>query len=247
MIYPTVFHELLSRTGFAWITRIVAFIAAGTLLVSIAVFRPVINPKERRPFFDYTVLTDVPYMLFTLGLLFAFMGLYVPFFYMQEYATAIKTDEKITLYILVIMNAASIFGRIVPNIFADKAGTVNTAFISTSVSALLGFCWIPVTGSAGLIVFGIFYGFFSGTVVSIVSPALVTLSPNKALVGTHLGMTFGVASFGILIGNPVAGALLNRTGWIGVQVWCGATNLMATVFIFASRVSVSGPHAVFKV
>ncbi|PKX91449.1 MFS general substrate transporter [Aspergillus novofumigatus IBT 16806] len=49
----------------------------------------------------------------------------------------------------------------------------------------------------GTIVFACLYGFFSGRF------------PNMSIVGTRMGMCFTFAGLGLLIGNPIAGALLD--------------------------------------
>jgi predicted MFS family arabinose efflux permease len=66
------------------------------------------------------------------------------------------------------------------------------------------------------------------------------------LVGTHMGMNFGFTSLGLLIGNPVAGILLDQHGYIGPAMWCGTCNVLAGIFILAARVSKTGPVLMVK-
>ena len=61
-----------------------------------------------------------------------------------------------------------------------------------------------------------------------------------------MGMSFGLSGFGLFLGSPVAGALLSQYGFTAVQVWCGATNIAAAVFILAARLAASGPKLIFK-
>jgi hypothetical protein len=53
-------------------------------------------------------------------MLFTYMGLYIPFFYITDYALSIGIDENISFYTLIIMSAGSIPGRVAPPYFADK-------------------------------------------------------------------------------------------------------------------------------
>lgn len=76
------------------------------------------------------------------------------------------------------------------------------------VSALLAFCWIAIQSKAGLVIFCILYGFFPGTSVTLPSMTVVSLSPNVGVVGTRMGMNFAIAGLGLLVGNPLAGAIL---------------------------------------
>lgn len=222
-----------------------AFFALGTLALSVAVIRTKPRSSKRRPIFDASIRTNTPYVLFTLSEFFGFMGLYIPFFYVQSYAIAVGVDQQLSFYLVVIMNAASTFGRIMPNLFAKKIGPINIAFLFTAVCVVLAYCWITIYSASGLLAFSVLYGFFSGTYVSIVSPAVASLLSNPDLKGTHLGMSLGFAALGLLVGNPVAGVLLGRVGWVGVQAWCGTTNAAAVIFMLAARLHVSGLQVKF--
>lgn len=66
-----------------------------------------------------------------------------------------------------------------------------------------------------MILFTVSYGFFSGGLTSI-SPNLgVALSPDTGVLGVRLGMLLMPISVGILVGNPIAGAL-ESYGWISM-------------------------------
>lgn len=65
-------------------------------------------------------------------------------------------------YLLPTLNTGSIFGRILPNIFVDKTGALNMFIACCLVARILGFVWISITTTAGVVVFCILYGFVSG-------------------------------------------------------------------------------------
>lgn len=46
-------------------------------------------------------------------------SVYVPFFYIQKYALQLNVNDDMAFYLLSIMNASSLIGRIGPNILAD--------------------------------------------------------------------------------------------------------------------------------
>jgi predicted MFS family arabinose efflux permease len=50
---------------------------------------------------------------------FLFASAYIPYFYLQDYVRSQTTDPRLVEYALSIMNAASFFGRILPNWLAD--------------------------------------------------------------------------------------------------------------------------------
>lgn len=103
--------------------------------------------------------------------------------------------------------------------------------------AILIFTWIAIQGVGGLITFTMLYGFFTGTFVSVTNAALVNLTDDIKIVGTRLGMSFTCAGFGLLIGNPVAGALINlETGsFIRMQIFGGVLVMGSAALFFAAR------------
>ncbi|PMD31678.1 putative MFS monocarboxylate transporter [Hyaloscypha variabilis F] len=247
IIYPTIFHELEPKIGFGWTTRVIAFIMLATLMVPIAVMKAKVFPAQRRPLFDFKVLHKVQFDLFCVGTFFGFMGMYIPFYYVSSFGISHHVvDANLGFYLLTILNAASIFGRIIPNFFADKTGALNIMTPWLFFCGIIGYSWISATSAAQIILVCIFYGFFSGTLVSIIAPAVIVISPDLSLVGTHMGMNFGFTSLGLLIGNPVAGVLLEKHGYLGPAMWCGTCNVLAGIFILASRLSKTGPVLMVK-
>ena len=111
MIFPAVLYQLQPTVGFAWAARAIALIILVTLLLMLAIVKRRVVPAERRKLFDKTAYRDVPYVLFTLGLTFGFMGSYVPFFYISPYTSA-RSSASTTLakYMVPILNAASLPG-----------------------------------------------------------------------------------------------------------------------------------------
>ncbi|TVY78527.1 Aspyridones efflux protein apdF [Lachnellula suecica] len=240
VIYPIIFHKLQPRIGFPWATRVLAFIMLVTLMVPICVMRAKVFPSKRRPLFDKNILRDLPYDFFTLGEFFGFMGMYIPFYYISSYSIAHDIgSENLSFYFLIIINAGSIFGRIVPNFFADITGPLNISMPFCLGCGIIAFCWTSVQSLPQIILFSIFYGFFSGTFVSITGPALATLSNDMSLVGTHMGMSFTFGALGLLVGNPVAGVLLNK-GWVAPATFCGSANVLAALCILIARVKKVG-------
>jgi hypothetical protein len=71
---------------------------------------------------------------------------------------------------LVIQNAASILGRTLPNLLADKIGPLNVSIFVSFGTGVMVFALFGVTDLSGVIVFAILYGFFSGGSQYILGP-----------------------------------------------------------------------------
>jgi MFS family permease len=211
VIYPIVFRKLQPSIGFPWATRVIAFIGLSTLTISILVMRTRIShPNKSRQLVDTAAFKSIPFVVFCGGLFLSFIGLYMPFFYVIVYAqNKLKLDGNLSFYLLSLMNAASVFGRVVPGLLADKFGPLNVMIIFTFLASILGYTWIAVHNSGGLIVFCIFYGVFSGAAVSLPPTVVASLEPELRLMGTWMGMSFCFAGLGFLIGSPIAGSLIH--------------------------------------
>ncbi|GLA42794.1 hypothetical protein AnigIFM63309_011527 [Aspergillus niger] len=211
VIFPIVFHKLIDRVGFGWTTRVIAFVALASLLFSIAVMKSRLPPPTpARQLLDLMAFRDIPFLIYCLALFFDLVGLYFPYFYLPTYFTTyLHAGDNISFYVLSILSASSFFGRIAPNMLADRLGSLNVMILVSLVVTVLAFAWMGIHSNAGAIVFAVIYGFASGTVVALMPPVLALLCPDMAVVGTWMGMSFVFAGLGILIGNPIAGALLD--------------------------------------
>lgn len=198
IIYPIVFHRLQPRIGFPWATRVLGFMILGTLMVPIVVMKVRVLPKQKRALFDASAFKEGPFSLFNVGCFFGFMGLYIPFYYIPEYGVSVHAlTPAFSLYTIAIINASSTFGRILPNYLADKIGPFNLMYPCAFMSGILAFCWIAAKSEGSLIIVCVFYGFFSGTFVSLPATVIVNLSPNLGIIGTRLGMLFAISGIGL--------------------------------------------------
>lgn len=229
IIYPIFFDKVQPRLGFSWTVRCIGFIVLATSIVPCLTIKMRVAPKGRRAIFNHDILKETRFDLWSLAWFFGNMGLYIPYFFIEQYATNVThLTREAALYTLITINAASIFGRIIPGLVADRLKDPLLVLMScTGCSTVLVFCWVAVrTSEVGLFVFCVLYGFFSGAFVSLSTPVTVTLAPTMQDVGTRLGMFNFIGSLGILIGNPVAGALI-KTSWVAAQTFCGVACLLA--------------------
>ncbi|KAI1806489.1 MFS general substrate transporter [Daldinia bambusicola] len=229
IVFSILFGRLQPRIGFGWATRVMAFILLGLLVVPLAFMRPrVAPPRHKRAFFDRDAVRDVPFLSFAASALSAFMGMYVPFFYLQLFALRrgiASTD--LAAYLVTLLNAGSVFGRILPNFAADYLGSMNMLAAMTLGASVLAFGWLGANDLGGTITFALLFGFFNGGVTSLPPSAIVSLTPDLGRLGTRMGMLFAFIGMAVLVGTPIAGAILkdvNDDGaWKGLIGYCAAT------------------------
>lgn len=238
MLYPIAFRRLQSRIGFGWAVRVIAFIVLATLLVSVSIMKTRLKPGKSRALLEPAAFKEIPFTLFTAGLFLTFIGLYIPYFYISAYGERmIFTSLDLSFDLLAIMNAGSVFGRIIPNLLADRFGSLNVLVPCALITAILAFVWIRIKTVAGIVLFSVLYGFFSGAILSLLATVVATLSPDPRYFGTRIGMSFSFSGLGFLIGNPIAGAVLNIPAgrFSGAQILSGVMVLVGTALFLVVR------------
>lgn len=237
VIYPIMFDQLQKQVGFPWATRAIAFVSLGTCTFSCLVLRARFLPTERRSLIQLSAFKETQFSLFCLGLFLGFLGFYNYLIYVQPWAIQTGVvNANLGFYLVSILNAASIFGRIAPNLIADYTGPINIFLPASGFTALVAFCWIAVHSAAGIIVVSLLYGFFSGGFVSLPPVIMMSITKDFRDLGTRLGMCFALCSIAVLVGTPIGGAILSAgNSYLGVQLFCGACIAACAVVMVVIR------------
>lgn len=180
IIHPIMHNQLFHRkTGFAWGVRASAFLILGLLVIANCLMTTRLPSRQGpKPNFG-AIFRDVPYMIASLAVFFVLWGLYFPCeyllfrkrlnvnevlsdFYLQLFVDLHGLSRTLAFYTLAIMNAASVFGRTIPNLLADHFGKFNVFVPICFMTGVLIWAMFGIANTAGVIVFSILYGFASG-------------------------------------------------------------------------------------
>lgn len=239
VVLPIMMDKMNHSVAFPWMMRTMAFMFLALLTISCFTVKSRLPPKTRRfIFIDYVKgLKDIRLSVTIFGLFLFMWGMFLPFNYVILQAEAAGVSQTIIPYLLPILNAVSIFGRIIPGIIADKVGRYNVMIVITFISAL--FClavWIPVKDTAGIIVFAIIFGFSSGGFIGL-APTLIAQISDIREIGTRVGTAFALQSLGALTGSPIGGALVKQRhgDYLGLQLFCGFVMLASVFVLFVAR------------
>ncbi|KAL5361511.1 riboflavin transporter MCH5 [Aspergillus floccosus] len=243
-LVPIIVTRLIPRIGFPWTMRICAFMFLALLLLAMIFLEPRVPPQPKPwKIKDFMLpLKEPPFVTTALGLCLFSWGMFVPFNFLVLEAQTHGMSLYLANYLIAILNAVSIFGRIIPGWLGDRIGRFNIAILTTGLSAILGLAlWIPATHSAVTIVFAALFGFSSGTFVSI-TPALIQQLSAVQNVGIRLGTSFGIMSLATFTGNPIAGALIARDngGYLYLKVFSGVTMAAGCGMLLVSRTIQAG-------
>lgn len=196
---------------------------------------------QRRAWIDKSAFRDAPYLLFVGACCLVFLGMYTPFVYIQGYALDKNAaSSHIATYLLAILNGASILGRIIPNLFAQRFGGMNMLVVAVLIMSISAFCLMAIENTPGLIVVVVFYGFSSGSFFSLQPATFAHLTADRNYIGTRLGMAYAVMSIALLLGSPVGGAFVRSIGYSSAWIWAGVCLALGNVTIGCSRGMASG-------
>ena len=125
-----------------------------------------------------------------------FPGIFIPFFYLADYAEDHGIPQSTAFYILSAINAGSILGRVGPPLASDVVGRFNMTIPAAwlmGVSALL--FWNFATTLVQIVWFAIFWGVFSGTFIALMIPCVGEMSELHEI-GVRIGLLYSIISFG---------------------------------------------------
>ncbi|KAF2093803.1 MFS general substrate transporter [Rhizodiscina lignyota] len=244
IIYPILVHELIPKVGFPWAVRILAFVALGTLSISLAVLRQRLPPRKRGTFIYYQALGEPAFAFYEAGIFVTFLGFFTFYNFVEEWAIATHVDSKglPLFYILPIVNAASVLGRTIPNYWSDFTGPLNLQAPAILVSGILVLTWLPTRTIGPLMTIAVLYGFFSGTAIALPPASTASMTKDLNTFGGRMGLVFMALGLASLIGSPVTGAIVQgqNGSYDGAKIWAGVTMLAGSVFLGIARMARTG-------
>ncbi|KAF5381427.1 hypothetical protein D9757_009053 [Collybiopsis confluens] len=236
-IYPIMLNHLFPKVGFGWAVRAQSFLYLGLLIISNLMMKTRLPAGGKKTIDLKGILTDVPYMICTIGSFFVFWGLFVPYFYLQLFCSEHHLPPNIVTYGITILNITGVVGRTLPNFVADKLGPFNVTIATGVLTGGLVFMLLASKSVAATVIFAIIYGFSSGGFVSLIGPVAATFAKNINEVGTRMGLLTFVSSFAMLTGSPISGALLAAPHyyWFRPVVFSAVVVLFGSALIVISR------------
>jgi MFS family permease len=228
-------HALYSKLQFGWGVRVIGFVILGLLVISSGLVKSRLPPRRGRLFIPRAFLQP-SYSFLVAAIFLSMWALWVPYFYIVSFSLEkVHIDANLSFYILSLINAGSLFGRIIPGFIADKLGRLNVLVIVYAINSILLFGWIPVGSAAGVIVWTTVFGFASGAVISLYPASVAQITPNSQEIGTYMGQATGIVSIAGLTGPPIAGALIRNCGWTATAIFAGVSMSVCTILASIAR------------
>ncbi|KAI5450482.1 hypothetical protein NCC49_003103 [Naganishia albida] len=243
--FPIMIQRLIPRIGFGWSMRVLFFIEIVMLTIAWFTIRtrlpPAIDVRDKSKggwkqvkWIDLHAFKNPAYTMIVIGFGLVVFGLYTPFTYMDVFTSHYRIPAD--GYYLSIMNAASMFGRILPGFVADKVGRCNTILPFLTLAGVLLFIFPLCTSLGGLIPFAILYGFASGGHVSLQPATVAQLGPTES-VGVRVGNMIAFQAIGSVC-QPFVGLILGGDPSTGYRWWGACAFSGAMVLAGASCLAV---------
>ncbi|KAH9915854.1 MFS monocarboxylate transporter [Fomitopsis serialis] len=257
IIYPIMLSRLFDSVGFPWAVRITAFMNFGIQAVAIPLVKERLPHRLDLPLVDYRAFREGTFLLHIIGGFLVPFGLYTPYWYIELFGLSIGLSANLSFYMIAIMNAAGLIGRVVTGYLSDMYGRFNVTVPILVLGAISSMAiWTTSRGAAETVIFSVIFGFTSAAYSSISASATAQITPDPTQIGARIGMFMCVFHLkarqdvhlmsdvtrtamapGILTGPSIAGAILQRDGgnYLGLEIFVGVMLLAAAAAELAAR------------
>ncbi|KAH9934336.1 major facilitator superfamily domain-containing protein [Fomitopsis serialis] len=211
VILSPVIQALINHVSIEWALRFIGFLCFVFGLGGVASvrYRTAGRGIQYRAY-DWSIFKVPGYNLYLMFTFTQFFGFGTPLFFIPSFCTAIGISATNSSGVISVSTAAQVIGRVAAGYLADRAGPIN-------ILGLFNFCmgltciiiWYFATNLGVMMVFGIFYGFFSGVFWALSVPVTAKIVGLEKL-GTAVAVQFLAVVippiFTVPIGSRIIGA-----------------------------------------
>jgi MFS family permease len=138
-----------------------------------------------------------------------------------------------------VLNGVGIPGRLVPLYLADRLfRPIHVCLPVNLVTSILLFVWVSVKTTHSMYVFAVIYGLFASALQALFPVTMADLTTDPKRTGTRFGMGFALSSFGVFIGCPVGGALIEfgDGSYLYAQVFAGSCGVLGFFCVLVATI-----------
>jgi predicted MFS family arabinose efflux permease len=244
-------QSIFAKSGFGWATRALGFVYLFLLAFANVLIRSRLPPKpfsRENVMPDLRMFKDLTLVIMTAGVFLIEWGMFMPITYITSFALRTGMRSSLAYQLLAIFNVGSFFGRWIPGHIADAIGRVKTTTLHIFLSMIATFVfWLPASlvslsvSTPLIIVYAVVFGYSSGSNISLAPVCFGQLCKTEDY-GRYMATCFTIVGFGMLVGIPIGGGILQADGgnYIGLICFTGACYTMGMIFFVWTRVRVVG-------
>lgn len=200
---------LIDQVGVAWAFRIFGFASLATGVPAAFLIRER-APLSKSNTIDWSLFKDPTFTCIFLSGAFGMLTTYTPTFFLPYMATSLGASSAAQSGVVACFNACMAVGRLGSGFACDRFGTMNVLVLSLVLNTITTFALWSVSYTYGvLIVFAVLNGLANGAFFVSQPTAVARLEKDRATAA--LGLAISGWGPGLLVGNPIAGALIDAT------------------------------------
>ncbi|KAI8333843.1 major facilitator superfamily domain-containing protein [Chlamydoabsidia padenii] len=167
-------------------------------------------------------------MMFCLLVTFSYPACY---YYIPQYTNYIGLDAVHGAFLISITAASNSLSRISMGFLADRLGNMNVMLGCSLASGLFtSLLWQFSSSYGAYTVYCVFCGLTVGVFVSLL-PMVIADIVGVLNIQHGIGFCYSTMVFGVLLGAPISGKLLQNYSWTVAIQFIGATTLVASLFL----------------
>ncbi|XP_046378151.2 monocarboxylate transporter 14-like [Haliotis rufescens] len=175
-----------------------------------------------------TVLSNVSFMLYVLSYTLWGFGESIIYVHLPNFAESKGTSQQNSAMLYTAMGITSIIARVLAG-FAGNDPAIGVFMLHTGMLGVAGvlimMCPLLASSFTLQLLFCSIYGIYSGGPVAFLNPIIVDLVGVKQL-ATGYGMVNFIGGFGLLLGPPFAGFIMDVSGSYDVSFACSGSALV---------------------
>jgi MFS family permease len=118
LVVPFIITAINENLGIEWSFRILGFICLFSNIIACICVKDKESAKKKKgerslsAIFDFSVMKDTNFLLWTCASVISLMGYFVPYFFLPAYATYLNLSRSEGSSLIAIMSASSFIGRL---------------------------------------------------------------------------------------------------------------------------------------
>ncbi|PCH39754.1 MFS general substrate transporter [Wolfiporia cocos MD-104 SS10] len=253
VVLSPICQVLIDRTSVQWTLRFLGFLSlvVGMLGVALVRQRTVAKKHVQYHVFDLSVFKIPGYALYLAFCFLQFFGYVTPLFYIPNYCLAVGLSNTDASGVLAVTTALNAVGRIMAGFMADRAGPINVLIVMHFLTGLMCiFIWLFANDVGVMMVFGIFWGLFSGPYWPLSVPTTAKIVGMEKL-GSAVAIQFLMNVIPPIFAVPIGSRIIADTAAMyGVSeqsqeayryliVWCALVPIVASWLLVPVRLQFS--------
>ncbi|KAG1761557.1 MFS general substrate transporter [Suillus occidentalis] len=253
IVFPVAAQKLIPLIGFRWTVRVFGLILMATMgTANIFLNRRLQPVNVRGGLFNLKAFRNKAYFTYCVSGIMILLGLYTgttsalvivtpdilvspELTYLSVSAVAIGVSKDFSFYMIAIANAASLFGRVISGLLADKIGALNTMAVFTAMTGITTIAWPFAKDKSQLITIAAIHGFSIGAYISLYSVPAVAMGKMEDA-GRRVGMFMSLIGLGGIAGPPISGAIRTATGgFVDAGYYSGGCIIFGVALLLVAR------------